>query len=74
MACSAKGSFKDRFGYVDYQDCDYKVYCVATFKLGTTGEFVTKEFCKKHFNALVKNIDRVKRITKWDSELSYTIK
>lgn len=69
--CSDKSSFKDQFNNIHYHNCGYNVYCEATFKKATTGEFTTKTLCKKHFNALVKNCDRVKRMTNFNSELTH---
>lgn len=70
MRCKQTASFKDQHGYEHYHNCDFKVYCTATYRSGTTGEFVTRDYCKKHYNALVKNIARVQRLTGWDFELT----
>lgn len=73
MKCTETSTTKDRYGYESYYACQHKVYCMATFNLSTTGEKVTRPFCKKHHNALIKNCERIKRLTGYDSELTIEI-
>lgn len=69
MDCKQTSSFKDLNGYSHYYACQFKVYCIATYKSSSTGEYVTHRYCKKHYNALVKNCTRVQKLTGFDSDL-----
>ncbi len=73
--CSQKSEYTNKSSPLKikyFDDCDCKAAYKVSYKKGTTGKMIEDVLmCKRHFNALVKNAERVMRINNWDAKITY---
>lgn len=54
---------------VNYYKCDKKPFKEVQYKSSFNSEIVNECLCKTHYNALIKNINRISKKTRFDFEL-----
>ncbi len=75
ILCSQKSEYTNKrmplhIKYIG--DCEHKAAYKVSYKRGTDGRMEENVLmCKKHFNAFMKNHERIKKQTNWDAKLTY---
>jgi hypothetical protein len=65
--CNRTSSFDSGIG-ISYYKCDKKPYKQVQYKGATDGKIINEWLCKTHYNALIKNINRITLKTKYNFE------